>query len=147
MRYIALFVVGLGIATNLVACNQSIPPDPTPAIVRTTALPPEASATPIVCTDNPSGLTLNVQTSGFQHVQVVGRGFIAGEPLLLIFAARSAAHSSKHEARPAQGVNADGSFSWDETLRLPAGAEGSAVTWNVAVVHSRGVACTTVKVL
>jgi hypothetical protein len=139
--------VGFAITVSLAACNQSISSVPTPAIVKVTVLPPETSPTPIVCTDNPSGLTLDVQTGGFHRVQVVGQGFKAGEPLLLVFTAKTATHSTKTEARPAQGVNEDGTFSWDETLMPPTGAEGSTVIWNVAVVHSRGVACMTVKVL
>jgi hypothetical protein len=146
MRYIALTVVGFGIAVSVAACNQSGASVPTPAIVQVTALPPEASPTPIVCTGNPSGLTLDVQTSGFQRVRVVGRGFKSGESLLLIFTASTAMHSRRIEARPAQGVNADGTFAWDETLTPPADAEGSPVIWNVAVIHSRGVACATIKV-
>lgn len=147
MRYIASLVAGFGIALCMGACSHSMSSEPTPLMVQVTVLPPEASPTPIVCTDNPVGLALDVQTGGFHLVRVVGRGFKAGEPLVLVFTAKSATHSTKAEVRPAQGVNADGTFSWDETLTPPTGAEGSGVIWNVAVVHSRGVACTTVRVL
>ena len=146
MRYIALMVVGFGVAVSIAACNQPGASVLTPAIVQATALPPEASPTPIVCTGNPSGLTLDVQSGGFQHVRVVGRGFKAGEPLLLVFTAKTGTRSAKIEARPAQDVHADGTFSWDETLAPPMGAEGSPVIWNAAVIHSRGVACATIKV-
>jgi hypothetical protein len=146
MRHNVLRAAGFAIVLGLVACNQSIASVPTPAITVVTALPP-ASPTPLVCSENPAGLTLDVQTGGFYRVRVIGRGFKPGERLLLVFTAKTATHSTKIEARPVQGVNADGTFSWDETLTPPTGAEGSAVTWNVAIVHSRGVACTQVKVL
>jgi hypothetical protein len=143
----ALLIVAFAIALSLLACNQPATFASTPPIVKVTELAPEVSTTPIVCTDNPSGLTLDVKTGGFHQVRVAGQGFKPGESLLFVFTAQSAAHRVRQEARPIQGVNADGTFSWDETLTPPSGSQGSAVIWNIAVVHSRGVACTTVQVL
>ncbi len=147
MRYAVSLIVASAIILSLIACNRSTPTVPAPVIVVVTASAPEASATPIVCTANPPGLTLDVQAGGFNSVQVVGRGFKSGEQLLLVFTAKTATHRTEIEDRPIQGVKADGTFSWDETLTPPTGAEGSGVIWNVAVIHSRGVACATVKVL
>ena len=146
MRCIALLITGISIALELVACVQPTASVPTPAIAVVTALPPAASPTSVVCTENPSGLILDVQSGGFYRVRVAGRGFKPGEQLLLVFTTETAAHNRRIEARPAQGVDSDGNFAWDGTLGPPVDNGYSVRIWNVAVVHSRGVACKTVEV-
>jgi hypothetical protein len=137
-------MMGLAVAMSLAACGQSAVSVPTPVIV-TTVLPPRGSPTPAACTINPEGLTLDVQAGGFHQVRVVGRGFVAREPLFFVFSAATETNSQTVEVRPAKGVGEDGAFSRDETL-TPGPDASDPVVWSVAVVHSRGVACSTITV-
>jgi hypothetical protein len=74
---------------------------------------------------------------------VLGRGFEPEEPLSMILTAETETAAGRqgvrHEIQPAQNVrpDPDGTFIIDADLQ-PLAAR---VTWHVAVIHRRGVAC------
>jgi hypothetical protein len=123
------------------ACNQ--PELPAAVEPPVTVEPASLSPTPLECTDNPPGLGLQVDSLGNRRVMVRGEGFRSGEELVLVFSAQvdtpSGHKALRHEVRPAQTVGEDGSFAWEQTMQPLDGNP----TWNLAVVHARGVACVT----
>ncbi len=112
-------------------------------VVNGTPLP---TATPFECTDIP-GLSLSARVLRSGLVEIRGEGFLPGEDTTLVATARvrrgNRAHSQTHEVRPAVEIGADGRFNLEQGFTP---LEGLATTWHIAVIHSRGVACTTVAV-
>jgi hypothetical protein len=147
MRRIVTLFSALTMSVSLVACNQPTPPTPG---VTVEVLPPPSSPTPIVCTENPPGLTLAVQSnvtpSGTHQVRVAGQGFEPGEHLIIVLSAETETHATRLEASLAQGVNPDGTFTLNESLTPPPNDVSGQTSWNLAVVHQRGVACMTFTV-
>jgi hypothetical protein len=129
-----LLVVGI-LTVMASACNGPEPP--------VTVQPASLSPAPLEGTENPPGLELQSDSLGNRRVMVRGEGFQPGEELILVFSVQVDAPNGhkalRHEVRPAQTVGEDGAFTWEQTMQPPDGS----MTWNLAVVHARGVACIT----
>lgn len=111
-----------------------------------TVRPPAASPTPIACTQNPPGLVLQAIVSAKptttpgasgEDFRIEGKGFIPGEKLLSVIEGHGASHSERLESFDLP-AGADGSFVQRESIQL----EEPNMSWQVFVVHQRGVACT-----
>jgi hypothetical protein len=128
LRLIALIAV----ASLMVACAP---------VVRQTVEPPAPTPTPVVCTDNPDGLSIDVRRTTGRTVEVVGEGFEPGEQVRVIFTAQEetidGTRGHRLEAEPVTPVSPEGTFAFDEAL--PEVRRGT--LWHLQVVHSRGTAC------
>lgn len=110
-----------------------------------TVRPPAASPTPIACTQNPPGLALQAIVSAKpttpgasgEDFRIEGKGFIPGEKLFSVIEGHGASHSERLESFDLP-VGANGSFVQRESIQL----EEPDMSWQVFVVHQRGVACT-----
>lgn len=126
-----------------VPTERALPPtDIPPNVVEATAFLP--TATPVLCTPSPAGLTLKVTPTTPTSVLVEMQGLGPGETLTLLFNSMvPGSHFSQTEEHPLQPVDANGSFSYEVLGLRP--LPGSTVNeWHVQVVHSGGVACTRV---
>ena len=148
MYRIAKWIGASAIAVSLIACGQPIL---TPAVTKVVVPVDTPSPTPIVCTENPAGLVLDVHTLESHGIRVICQGFEPGEQLLLVFTAETETtegrRSTRTELRPGQSVEANGTFFIEGTL-LPLSRNGDMMyhMWHLAVVHRRGVACITFRV-
>ena len=125
-------------AIALFASCAPVQVDQTP--VPYTELASGPSPTPILCTVNPAGLFLELQVLGTGHVRVVGSGFSSNEKVFISIQgdARLSDGTTAAQGREYQTtVDADGNYVAQHEFDP---MEGPA-TWDVAVVHSRGVAC------
>lgn len=133
MQRVSRSIILSCLAVSLGACALSQPP--------VTMAPPLPATAPLSCTENPEGLDLRVHPLGSSRVRVSGEGFLPGEKLLLVFSTETDTLSGRKgvrlEARPAQAVSSDGTFTFEETLQ-PLNGE---TLWTLAVLHQRGTAC------
>ncbi len=148
-----LLVTSILLGLMLAGCGRLSPPRIPPAsltpgpldvtITIGTTLP---TTTPFECTDIP-GLSLSASVLRSGLVEIRGEGFLPGEDTTLVAKARvrrgNSVHAQTHEVHPAAEVGADGRFRLGQGLTP---IEGLATTWHIAIIHSRGVACTMVVV-
>ena len=131
-------VFGLGLALSLlVACRLSPQRGLSPPV---TELPPEAMPTPIACTADPAGLTIRILIVGPGHVRVEAEGLLPNEPVFVRIhgvTESSSGARDEHTQESQTVTNEIGALSAALQVEPSAGAS----MWDVAVVHSRGVAC------
>ena len=110
-----------------------------------TVRPPSPSPTPINCSQNPPGISLQAilgqkrigRGASFENFRIEGKGFVPGEKLLIVIEGHGLSHGDRLESIDFP-VGSDGSFVQREELQL---LEPN-MSWQVFVVHQRGVACT-----
>jgi len=135
-KYLAITALFIGV-TSLCACAP-LGPESTPLPV--TVFTPGPTSTPIVCTQNPEGLLLEIQILGKGRIRIIGSGFLPKERVFVSAFGETTrtdgspvGQSTEYETT----VSADGSLSRLHDFEPVSGP----AKWRVAVVHSRGVAC------
>ncbi len=107
-----------------------------------TILPPGPSPTPLVCTPNPPGLslqaTLGAKEGIFQSIHLVGKGFDPNATVFMAIEGRGTNQSIRLET-PNFRIKSDGSIDYFESLQ----ADEPNMTWQVFIVHRRGIVCVT----
>ncbi len=101
---------------------------------------PEPTATPVVCTSLPPGMSLGVNPVSPEKVEIHVEGLLEGEvPIVLLRLLNTPGHFYQLEEKATQPVSQEGIY---ETV-LPAFTPpfSHSTLWEVAVIHARGVAC------
>lgn len=110
-------------------------------VTRSVELAPP-SPTPIVCMALPDDMTLDVEPISESEAVVRLTGLQPGESLAFVFIAEiPGQRRSEIESFPVDAVGEDGTFEFIQTGLTPLD-ETAANTWEVKVIHGRGVACT-----
>lgn len=130
--------LGLMIATLCVGCQaQGNFPTPVITIEVVTVAPP--TATPD-CLPVP-GVSLELDEIAATSVRLVATGLQPGEKPDVFYSAKTEGYGARYEEYAfAQGADEKGRFSIDLYGLDPIGGQ-SRSTWDVRVVHARGVAC------
>ncbi len=110
----------------------------TPEIGPTNVYPP---LTPATCTPLSSGMALSSKPVSPTAIQINMSGLQPGESLILILRSQRDGYSFQMEGHPVLTADSNGRFVYVvHGLSSPAGTKH----WMIQVVHSRGVACTSV---
>jgi hypothetical protein len=142
-------IVYLAIVASLAGCGQSIssrdtaaPITSTPPQVEITILPPMTEVPLRECTPYP-GVNLEALSTTLGEINVKITGLEPNERVTFVFYSEAAGQTFKIESSPLEGADSNGSLEYVESLgRI---SEGPLKKWQVQVIHSRGVACTTVS--
>jgi hypothetical protein len=148
LRKLALFATVVCAACRTpAALTVATPPMPTPAVVVVTAIvvPNVPTATPDCLAA--TGVAMAVHPGNNNHYELQANGLKPGEiPFVFYSAHDGRGNLTRMEAWGfAQGADAQGKFSLElDQLRVLDGEPST--TWDVRLVHARGVACATVVV-
>ncbi len=142
MRYLVLLLF----TAVLAACAAAAAPTPIPPTA--TAVPPveitaevlvvtpEPSPTPAVCTPLPEGMDFTATLESDTLVTIEITGLQPGEDIKVIYLWDSG--GAYHRIEGDASADADGRFTEKQRLRLP---EKEPNTYQIQVIHARGVAC------
>lgn len=101
---------------------------------------PEPTATPVVCTTLPPGMSLDVIPVPTSKVEVHVEGLREGEiPIILLQLLNTPGHFYQLEERATQPVSREGIYKTVLPVSTPPFSHST--LWRVAVIHARGVAC------
>lgn len=102
----------------------------------------EPSPTPAACTSLPEGMTFNVEPVSNSTVMLELTGLQSGEELHLIYMQKDRPLSGgRFEKTSTLPIKEDGRYTTTQLLQDP---NDSFRTWQITVIHARGVACTEV---
>ena len=145
MKYLILLLF----TTVLTACAAPKPATPTPIPPTATAVPPshitteahevtpEPSPTPAICTPLPDGMDFTATLRSDTAVTIEITGLQPNEEIKVIY--YLAGINEYHRVEGDAVADANGRYTETETLRLSAKEPN---TYQIQVIHSRGVACT-----
>jgi hypothetical protein len=106
--------------------------------------PPEPPPTPALCTPLPENMTIQAIPLTFTSLEIIMTGLQSGEFPVIRIQARTQDGSLELTETPSQPVNSLGQFSW-VVHNLNFSSIGTKPPyWNILVIHTQGVACTTV---
>lgn len=100
---------------------------------------PEPSPTPAVCTPLPESMTLAVTPLTDTEISVALSGLQPGESLHIIYRREGIDDGTQIEDYDLPPVGENGRYNQTQNLRP---SEAGPDTWQIKVIHSRGVACT-----
>jgi hypothetical protein len=101
---------------------------------------PEPSATPVVCTSIPPGMSLDVNPLPPSKVEIHVEGLLEGEvPVVLLQLLNTPGHFYQLEETAAQPVGREGIY--ETVLPVSTPPFSNSTLWKVAIIHARGVAC------
>jgi hypothetical protein len=142
-RVVWVFVFALWLG----GCAKSASDEAKPVMVVTKISTQQPSTTLPACSNITVGPVVGVQLSTAQSntVDLVMDGFTPGESLVLLFQTKVNNNTYTHESRPVAAVDKAGKLSYDIRLTLPE-KQLIETVWDVRVVHSRGVVCTSVSI-
>ena len=139
---IIIFVFAVTACQGQVVAENSAEPEEVNVEVTRAVAPAPPSPTPVVCTSLPDDMTLDVEAISESEVAVRLNGLQSGESLSFIFVSEiPGQRRSAIESFPVDKVAEDGQFEFNQ-VGLRRLDEAVTNTWEVKVVHARGVACT-----
>jgi len=139
-----LFIVGMLAACKPSSSNADSSQETSlaaPVAVTRSVITTLPNSTPAICTPLPEGMTLDVMPTSATEVKVELTGLHYGETITLLFTRNVPEGVYEMEAQSVATVEPNGRFIYYQA-GFP--AEGNN-TWQVKVIHMRGVACAEVK--
>lgn len=130
--------------TLLCGACQSQAASPTVAV--TVQVVTLAAPTPTPDCQPAAGVSLEVHRPGYGAIELQARGLVPGEKPSVFGSAQNSTEGRRFEEGPGtQGADAQGVFS-DRLTGLQTLTGDISTTWDVRLVHARGVACIEVTV-
>jgi hypothetical protein len=113
------------------------------------AITPGPTDFPMVCTQNPPGVTLSVTLNqktrnshgtSFQDITIEGKGFLPADPLSLVIYGTGETQTGTLRVNQLP-TNGDGSFTFSNGMQLVE----PAMNWQIYLNYPRGTACASFK--
>lgn len=140
--YLAIIASLAGCGQNIVSRDAAVPITSTPPQVEVTILPPMTEVPLRECMPYP-GVNLEALSTTPGEINVKITGLEPNERVTFVFYSEADGQTFKIESNPLEGADSNGNLEYLESLvRI---SEGPLKKWQVQVIHSRGIACTTIS--